>query len=221
MAGFRDAVGRFRGRQAQASEASEAIEADELAAVEELAEIENDPLPQSPASLHTLLRGARTAGSPAPVRQCRGGDRRRQRDHALVVGLEAAQARIDADYAEAPARERARLLDLWQRVHGPRLETARARRDKAAVELCQAIGDCAESRIRWPGSPTRSAIASRSARSRGRSPPTCCKIGSGPISSGSARRRRERHERRSRNGNTIRRACAPQIRPGAVAVQRR
>ena len=144
MAGFRDAVGRFRGRQAQASEASEAIEADELAAVEELAEIENDPLPQSPASLHTLLRAARErrevllrSGNVEAVIVVDSEITR------LVVGLEAAQARIDADYAEAPARERARLLDLWQRVHGPRLETARARRDKAAVELCQAIGDCA------------------------------------------------------------------------------
>ena len=145
MAGFRDAVGRFVTRSAQASEASEAIEADELAAVEELAEIENDPLPQSPASLHTLLRAARErrevllrTGNVEAVIVMNSEITR------LVVGLEAAQARIDADYAEAPARERARLLDLWQRVHGPRLEAAHARRDELAYLLWLAVNAAAD-----------------------------------------------------------------------------
>lgn len=145
MAGFRDAVGRFRGRQAQASEASEAIEADELAAVEELAEIADDPLPQSPASLHTLLRAARErrevllrSGNVEAVIVVDSEITR------LVVGLEAAQARIDADYAEAPARERARLLDVWRRVQQPKLEAAHARRDELAYLLWNAVDAAAD-----------------------------------------------------------------------------
>ena len=145
MAGFSDAVGRFRGRQAQASEASEAIEADELAAVEELAEIEDDPLPQSPASLHTLLRAARErrevllrSGNVEAVIVVDSEITR------LVVGLEAAQARIDADYAEAPAREHARLLDVWRRVQRPKLEAAHARRDELAYLLWLAVDAAAD-----------------------------------------------------------------------------
>ena len=144
MAGFRDAVGRFRGRQAQASEASEAIEAGDA-----------PPSRNWPRSRMIRCRSRRPACTLCSARRANGGKSCSGSGNVeavivvdseitrLVVGLEAAQARIDADYAEAPARERARLLDLWQRVHGPRLETARARRDKAAVELCQAIGDCA------------------------------------------------------------------------------
>jgi hypothetical protein len=142
---IRDAVGRFMTRQAMAAEpeAAEVIEADELFAVVQVEGADFD-LPETPAGLHqrlAALRGERqqllatgdvdaVVDLDAEIARC-------------MVGLESAQAQADRFYDEAPVRERTRLLDLWQRVHGPRIEAARARRDAAALEIWQAIDDCA------------------------------------------------------------------------------
>src|SRR5271155_5232165 len=151
MAGFRDAVGRFRGRQAQAAEAAETIEADELAAVEELAELEDDPAPQSPADLHRRL--AELRAQRADLLRDGAVDRVVDLDAEIarcMVGLEAAQAKIDADYDAAPAREYARQREAWARL-APKLEAARARRDAAALEIWHAIDDCAAVEVEAEG----------------------------------------------------------------------
>jgi hypothetical protein len=144
---LRDRFGHFvRQAVAAPAEAPEAIDPAEAAAVDVLEDEGGlaDLVPPQPADLHLQLAEAREqraallrAGDIEGVITVDAAIAR------LVVALESAQARIDADYVAAPARERARLLDLWQRVHGPRIEAARARRDAAALEIWQAIDQVA------------------------------------------------------------------------------
>ncbi len=144
MSSLRDRLGHFLPGQARPAEPAADV-ADQAEAVE-------DVLQEQPADLYARLAELRAqrqqllaAGDVAAVIILDAEVAR------LQVAFESAGARADALHAAAAERERTHLVDLWRRVHGPRVEAARTRRDAAALEIWHAIDDCAAVEVEAEG----------------------------------------------------------------------
>ena len=144
---LRDRFGHFvRQAVAAPAEAPEVVTAAERAAVEELEDEGADfDVPETPTNLHQRL--AELRAQRADLLRDGAVDRVLTVNAEIarcMVAVESAQAQADRFYAEAPARERARLLDLWQRVHLPKLQAAWAERDAAAYQLWLLVDQAAD-----------------------------------------------------------------------------